>query len=99
MIPSLTLVPPDEDFASDFDDDASYEPLSREVEIENRIFELESVNVENQPSLIEIRDNELAVLRQELADIRGEIYEPLVDDLVDRVCPPCSFRARGRFQR
>ena len=37
----------------------------------------------NQHSLIEIRDNELAALRQELADIRGEIVEPLVDDLID----------------
>jgi len=89
--PSLTLVPPDEDFAIDYDDDAPYEPLSREVEIEDRISELESVNVENQPSLIEIRDNELAALRQELADIRGEIYEPLFDDAIDdRDAPPTS---------
>ncbi len=89
--PSLTLVPPDEDFAIDYDDDAPYEPLSREVEIEDRISELESVNVENQPSLIEIRDNELAALRQELANIRGEIYEPLFDDAIDdRDAPPTS---------
>ncbi|MCH7536243.1 MAG: hypothetical protein IID57_00160 [Proteobacteria bacterium] len=89
--PSLTLVPPDEDFAIDYDDDAPYEPLSREVEIEDRISELESVNVENQQSLIEIRDNELAALRQELANIRGEIYEPLFDDAIDdRDAPPTS---------
>jgi len=89
--PSLTLVPPDEDFAIDYDDDAPYEPVSREVEIEDRISELESVNVENQPSLIEIRDNELAALRQELANIRGEIYEPLFDDAIDdRDAPPTS---------
>ncbi|MCH8944798.1 MAG: hypothetical protein IH910_08430, partial [Proteobacteria bacterium] len=89
--PSLTLVPPDEDFAIDYDDDAPYEPLSREVEIEDRISELESVNVENQPSLIEIRDNELAALRQELANIRGEIYEPLFDDAIDDTdAPPTS---------
>ena len=89
--PSLTLVPPDEDFAIDYDDDAPYEPVSREVEIEDRISELESVNVENQPSLIEIRDNELAALRQELANIRGEIYEPLFDDAIDDTdAPPTS---------
>jgi len=84
--PSLTLVPPDEDpVGGDYDDDAStYEPQSREQEIEGRISELESADVPNQQSLIEIRDNELATLRQELADIRGEVYELPVDDtLVD----------------
>ena len=34
----------------------------------------------DQDSLIEIRDNELAQLRQELAQIRGETYEPPVDE-------------------
>ena len=33
-----------------------------------------------QQSLIEIRDTELANLRQELANIRGEVYEPPVSD-------------------
>ncbi len=90
-VPSLTLVPPDEEFASDYDDDAPYEPLSREEEIENRISELEAVNVENQRSLIEVRDNELAVLRQELANIRGEIYEPPIEDAIeDTDTPPTS---------
>ncbi|MDH3350066.1 MAG: hypothetical protein OEM51_00850, partial [Gammaproteobacteria bacterium] len=81
--PSLTLVPPDEDLVDDtfaaepdFDDT----PLSREEEIENRIAELESADVPQQPSLIEIRDDELATLREELARIRGEIYEPPVDE-------------------
>lgn len=80
--PSLTLVPPDDaPVGGDFDDDASVdEPQSREQEIEGRIAELEAADVPNQPSLIQIRDNELAVLRQELADIRGEIYEAPVDD-------------------
>ena len=90
-VPSLTLVPPDEEFASDYDDDAPYEPLSRVEEIENRISELEAVNVENQQSLIEVRDNELAALRQELANIRGEIYEPPVEDAIDETdTPPTS---------
>jgi len=83
--PSLTLVPPDEDpVGGDYDDDAStYEPLSREDEITGRIAELEGADVPNQQSLIEIRDNELAALRQELADIRGEIYESPVDEVAD----------------
>jgi len=83
--PSLTLVPPDEDpVGGDYDDDTStYEPLSREDEITGRIAELEAADVPNQQSLIEIRDNELAALRQELADIRGEIYEPPVDETAD----------------
>ena len=83
--PSLTLVPPDEDpVGGDYADDTSpYQPLSREQEIEGRISELEAADVPNQQSLIEIRDNELAALRQELADIRGEIYEPPVDETVE----------------
>lgn len=83
--PSLTLVPPDEDpVGGDYDDSAStYEPLSREDEITGRIAELDAADVPDQRSLIEIRDNELAALRQELADIRGEIYAPPVADTAD----------------
>ena len=78
--PSLTLVPPDEEPAgTEYEDEASdSEPPSREQEIADRIAELEAANVPNQQSLIEIRDNELATLRQELANIRGEVYEPPV---------------------
>jgi len=79
--PSLTLVPPDDEpVSSDYDETSPYEPQSREQEVENRIAELEGADVPNQRSLIEIRDNELATLRQELANIRGEVYEPPVDD-------------------
>jgi pilus assembly protein FimV len=82
--PSLTLVPPDEEPAgSEYDETSTYEPQSREQQIENRITELEGADVPNQQSLIEIRDNELANLRQELANIRGEVYEPPVTDTVD----------------
>lgn len=86
--PSLTLVPPDEEFvddtAGDFAADTQYdqEPTTRESEIEQRIAELEAADVPQQQSLIEIRDNELAALRDELARIRGEIYEPPADDVV-----------------
>ena len=82
--PSLTLVPPDEEPAGiDYEDDlATSEPPTREQEIESRIADLEAADVPNQRSLIEIRDNELATLRQELADIRGEIYEPPADEVV-----------------
>jgi pilus assembly protein FimV len=76
--PSLTLVPPDDEPVEvGYDDDVEpAEPLTREQQIENRIAELEGADVPQQQSLIEIRDNELASLRQELANIRGEVYEP-----------------------
>jgi len=80
--PSLTLVPPDEEPAGvAYDDEPEpAETLTREQEIENRIAELEGADVPQQQSLIEIRDTELANLRQELANIRGEVYEPPVAD-------------------
>ena len=89
--PSLTLVPPDDDFPDDADTPAPEpepepdlfaddEPLTREDEINQRIDELEAADVPQQQSLIEIRDNELAQLREELARIRGEVYEPALDD-------------------
>jgi pilus assembly protein FimV len=86
--PSLTLVPPDDEPAgTQYDDAASTyetETQTREQEILGRIADLEAAEVPNQQSLIEIRDNDLALLRQELAEIRGEIYEPPVtDDVVD----------------
>jgi pilus assembly protein FimV len=82
--PSLTLVPPDEEpVSSEYDDTSSLEQPSREQEIASRISDLEAADVPNQQSLISIRDNELAALRQELADIRGEVYEPPVSDTVD----------------
>jgi pilus assembly protein FimV len=83
--PSLILVPPDDDYAAD--DTLAAEPQfgdeaqTREDEIEQRIAELESADVPQQRSLLEIRDNELAALREELARIRGEVYEPPVDDV------------------
>ncbi len=85
--PSLVLVPPDEEPAGvDFGDDLeTTEPLTREQEIENQIAELEAADVADQPSLIEIRNSELAELRQELANIRGEIYEPPVDEMADEI--------------
>ncbi len=81
--PSLVLVPPDEEPSGlDYEDEfGTTEPLTREQEVANRIAELEAADVPDQQSLIEIRDNELATLRQELADIRGETYEPPVDDV------------------
>lgn len=85
--PSLTLVPPDEDYSDDdLGAESAYDqaPDTREQEIEQRINELEAADVPQQRSLIEIRDNELAALREELARIRGEVYEPVVDEpLID----------------
>ena len=79
--PNLTLVPPDEDsIGVGAGDDALDEaPLSREQEVERRIAELEAETPVDR-ALIEIRDNELAALREELARIRGEVYEPPVDE-------------------
>ncbi len=77
----LTLVPPDDDYlddgAADFDDGYG---VTRQEEIEQRIADIEALDVPEQRSLIEIRDNELAALRAELAEIRGEVYEPDLDD-------------------
>jgi pilus assembly protein FimV len=84
--PSLTLVPPDEEPAAidaGTEGDAAAEPLTREQEIEERIAEIEAADVPEQQSLIEIRDNELANLRRELAEIRGEVYEPVADEAAD----------------
>ena len=83
--PSLTLVPPDEDpigLGTGEDLGTGDEPVTREQEIMDRIVELQAADVPIQQSLIEIRDNELAALRAELAEIRGEIYEPPLDDIV-----------------
>ena len=96
--PSLTLVPPDEDIGEAADTfipepEPEPEPLVddetlREQEILDRIIELESADVPQQQSLIEIRDNELAQLREELARIRGEVYEPVPEDpFVDELDP------------
>ena len=84
--PSLQLVPPDEEPAGigtgvELSEDAetrAAEPVEslREQEILERIAEIEAADVPAQRSLIEIRDDELAALRQELAEIRGELYEP-----------------------
>ena len=86
---NLKLVPPDDDYLDDYLDDTGEldtdfddEILSREQEIEQRIADLEAADVPEQRSLIEIRDNELAALREELANIRGEEYAPVVDDEV-----------------
>ena len=82
--PNLTLVAPDED-QTGYDDSASSSgstEYSREAEIEDRISELEA-SVPDQVSLIEIRNNELAQLRAELARLRGEEPPELVDPAID----------------
>ncbi len=81
--PSLTLVPADEEPAAldtgAVDSAVDAEPLTREQEVISRIAEIEAEAVPTERSLIELRDNELASLREELARIRGEVYEPPVD--------------------
>ncbi len=82
--PSLQLVPPDEpiqavDTGTESEPEA--EPLTREQQVLDRIAEIEAEDVPTQQSLIELRNNELASLRQELAEIRGEVYEPPPEEL------------------
>lgn len=80
---TLTLVPPDDDpigVGTGEDPGIGDEPMTREQEVMDRIAELEAASVPIQQSLIEFRNNEMAALRAELAEIRGEVYEPIVDD-------------------
>jgi pilus assembly protein FimV len=90
--PSLTLVPPDEEQtaydstqapATDSTDTADTDEDSAEVStgdpVEDRIREIEGI-LADQEALIEIEDNELAALRAELAQLRGE--EPPAEDVV-----------------
>jgi pilus assembly protein FimV len=88
--PSLTLVPPDEEqtaydgstespAADTADTGADSDELSTGDPAEDRIREIEGI-LADQEALIEIEDNELAALRAELAQLRGE--EPPVEDLV-----------------
>jgi len=89
--PSLTLVPPDDEDDIGLTDDSVDpgvaddlldDPIDDQVTdpIDDRISEIESI-LADQDALIEIADNELAALRAELAELRGE--EPPVQDLVD----------------
>ena len=88
---TLTLVPPDDDpvgVGTGEDTGFGDEPLTREQEVLDRIAELEAADVPIQQSLIEIRNNELAALQAELAEIRGEVYEPPIDDTIFDDEPP-----------
>jgi len=89
--PSLTLVPPDEEDEPDLADtgvgEAEPEPQAEpaaEFDAEVRIQEIEAI-LDDPAALIAIPDNELAALRQELADLRGEelpVEEESVEDVV-----------------
>lgn len=83
---SLTLVPPDEDpvgVGVGTDDAEAEAPVSREDEILDRIDAIEAEEIPVEPSLIDIRNDELAQLRQELAEIRGEVYVPPAEPVAD----------------
>jgi len=82
---SLVLVPPDEDpLGTEFDDDIeAVDTAAREAEILEEISALEAADVPEQQSLIMIRDDRLAELRQELAEIRGEVPVAGVDAAAD----------------
>ncbi|MBT8077116.1 MAG: LysM peptidoglycan-binding domain-containing protein [Gammaproteobacteria bacterium] len=71
--PSLTLVPPESDtssFAGTVSQTSTSDP-GADAAARARINELEQ-RIAEQESLLEIRDNELAMLREELARIRNE---------------------------
>lgn len=107
--PALTLVPPDEDVDL-FEEDAG-QPVAEEQPVEDlidadeaRIAEIEAVLQDHQDSLIEITDNELAALRTELAELRGEeppeplpaeeaVEEPFVDEVDDTLADAALLEA------
>jgi pilus assembly protein FimV len=93
--PSLTLVPPDEEDDISLSDtsidtgagDAVEDQVDEEIvvdPVQERISELESI-LEDQDALIEIPSTELAALRAELAELRGE--ELPVEDTVEDLAP------------
>ena len=89
--PSLTLVPPDEeddvgliDAAPDtvVDDTQADDAAADFDPVESRINEIQAI-LDDQDALIEIPDNELAALRAELAELRGDpLPDSTADDLV-----------------
>lgn len=89
--PSLTLVPPDEDTltpdnglsgGADIDPADSVDTAPTLTIEEIRIQEIEELIADQQDGLVSISDNELAALRRELAELRGEEIpdDLLVDD-------------------
>ena len=89
---SLTLVPPDEAPAGgEFDDEFEVADTSeREAQILEEISALEAADVPEQESLIQIRDNRLAELRQELAELRGELPADEPEEVVTETPPPSN---------
>ena len=96
--PSLTLVPPDDETLTE-DGSTTYDgvdseapadtvPDTRSVE-EIRVEEIEELLADQQNGLVVIDDNELAALRRELAELRGEeIPADLLDDAADSLDDP-----------
>lgn len=92
--PSLTLVPPDDDTLTQ-DGSTTYEGIDSEVPADEvseplsitdiRVEEIEDLLADQQNGLVVISDNELAALRRELAELRGE---PIPDDLIDAATDP-----------
>ena len=76
--PSLVLVPPDGGQTA-YDSGAGRAGAAGDAATQDRIRDLER-EIAEQDSLLEIRDNELAALRDELARLRGEAIESLADD-------------------
>ncbi len=84
--PSLELVPPDEDALSsdsttvyDGPDLSEPAPTTGGSLDDIRIAEIEDLLADQQSGLVVVSDNELAALRRELAELRGE---PIPDDLL-----------------
>jgi pilus assembly protein FimV len=91
--PALTLLPPDDDvgvFDDDVDEPAVEDPAQALIDAdEARINEIEVLLADHQDSLIVLTDNELAALRAELAELRGEEppepmpVEEVADETID----------------
>ena len=87
--PSLTLVPPDEAPAVSTPSESSAgtdeTPVSREQQILDEIAEIDATPLPANPAMVELRNESLAALERELAEIRGVPYEPPTIEAPDEV--------------
>ena len=96
--PSLTLVPPDDETITE-DGSTTYDGVDSELPADTapdlrspeeiRVEEIEELLADQQNGLVVIDDNELAALRRELAELRGEeIPADLIEETADSLDDP-----------